>query len=168
MAKHNFFDILKNTIEEIQRNNQSNPREETANPSVFDLLKDKIQDVESKTRANVEHRDGSSSPVSILNLIKSKIEEARTQNQNDRNVPTAPTSIFDQLKQKVQEREQHQHRQVEESINDIIMEYRVDVRNLNQDILRQVQAKYIEANNQLEIQFANYLHNLNQKASGRR
>ena len=166
MAK--FIDLLKNTIEEIQNDNRNNPNEETADASIFDFLKDKLGELNNKTNANVQTRDGN--PVSIFDFIKAKIEEAQNKNATDRSVPTAPGSVFDKMRNKVEQYKKQQNTQrydqrAEESIADVIQEYGIDVRNLNRDILIQVQQRYAQDNKNLDIQYAKYLQQLNMKAT---
>ncbi len=158
MGKLKIMDLITNTIDEIQQNNRNNPNEKTAQPSVFDLLKGKLRELEGKTQANVKGKEGRA--VSLFDLIKGKIDEARQKNHDDPNQETAPTSIFDQLKKKVADREQVRS---EDSISEIIDEYNIDVRNLNNDVLRKVQANYHEENRRLDVKYANIINDLNNR-----
>jgi len=56
MAKKNIFDMILNTINEVQTKNKTNPNVETADPTVFDLIKNKLQNLDEKNRAKRTQR----------------------------------------------------------------------------------------------------------------
>ena len=164
MSKPNILDLLKGTLQEIQ--NSKNPQAQKADPSIFDFLKDKLSEVDQKTKTNIQDRDGKN--VGIFDIILDKINGAQKENRDNPNVQTAPGSIFDMLRDKVNEQKnQSQHRQqqrAEECIGDIIHQYNLDVRNLNQNTLSQIQTQYVNDNAELDRKYAQYIHDLNNKA----
>jgi len=163
MSKPNLMDLLKGTLQEIQNNNRNNPNEETADPSIFDFLKGKLAEVDQKTKTNIQAKDGSN--VGIFDVILDQLGSAQKENRENPNVKTAPSSIFDMLnnavnKQKNQSQQRQQQR-AQDSINDIIHQYNLDVRNINQQTLQQIQNKYVQENAALDKKYAQYMHDLN-------
>lgn len=155
MPKRNFFDVIKNTIEEIQKTNKNNPKEETAETTVFDLIKEKIQQVEQK---RVEK---GKKPSSILDMIKEKVEEARKENKNNPNQKTAPSSVFDKLQKRVELKEK---RRTNASLRTVIEDYGLDIGNLNQNSIRQIQTQYQADIKKVNSHYANMLNDLANKA----
>ena len=155
MAKKNIFDVLLKTIEDVQKQNQSNPREETADPNVFDLIKEKLRGLDEKSR----HKRASKgrSPESILDLIRKEVEGARKENRKDPNTPTAPRSVFDKIIRKVEERPR---RQASSGLRRIVEEYNLDVSRLPREILQQVHTKYIQDQRSFDRQYAKAIHDL--------
>ena len=100
MAKRNILDAILNTINEVQKKNQANPNEETADPTVFDLIKNKLQKLDERNREKRKARG--KSPVSILDRIKKEINGARRENKKDPNVATAPKSVFESILKKIE------------------------------------------------------------------
>ena len=168
MSKPNLLDLLKGTLKEIQNNNNNSPASQKADPSIFDFLKDKLSEVDQKTQTNIQNKNGQN--VGIFDVILDKLTNAQKENRDNPNVQTAPGNIFDMLKsqvnqQKQQTQQRHQQR-AQESIGDIIQQYNIDVRNINQNNLQQIQAQYVKDNADLDKKYAQYIHDLNQK--GRR
>ena len=163
MSKPNLLDLLKGTLQEIQQNNAQNPNEETADPSIFDFIKDQLSEVDKKTKSNIQDNRGNN--VGIFDLILDKITNAQKQNKENPNVRTAPGNIFEQLRNKVnqqkQQTQERQQRRAQDSINDIIHQYNLDVRNINRNTLQQIEQKYVQDNAALDHKYAQYLHNLN-------
>lgn len=155
MAKRNILDAILNTINEVQKKNQANPNEETADPTVFDLIKNKLQNLDERNREKRKARG--KSPVSILDRIKKEINGARRENKKDPNVATAPKSIFDSILKKIDQRPQ---RQASSGLRKIVEDYNLDVSNLPQDVVRQVQEKYVTERRNFDKQFAQALHDL--------
>ena len=155
MAKKNIFDVILNTINDVQKKNKANPKEETADPNVFDLIKGKLQKLDEKNRAKRVARG--KSPSSILDLIKKEIVGARRENKRDPNVKTAPASIFDKILKKVDDRPR---RQAGAGLRGIVEEYGLDVGRLPAQTIQQVQEVYIQKRKEFDKQFAQELHNL--------
>ena len=166
MSKPNILDLLKGTLQEIQSNNRNNPSGQAADPSIFDFLKDKLSEVDQKTRTNIQDKDGKN--VGIFDILLDKLNGAQKENRENPNVQTAPESIFDMLRgevnQQKQQTQQRQQQRAEECIGDIIHQYNVDTRNLNQQTLGQIQAQYVKDNAELDRKYAQYIHDLNQRA----
>lgn len=165
MSKPNILDLLKGTLQEIQSNNNGS-NQQSADPSIFDFIKDKLSDVDQKTKTNIQDSDGRN--VGIFDVILDKLNGAQQENRENPNVQTAPSDIFDMLRNKVtqqkQETQQRQTQRAEESIGDIIHQFNLDVRNLNQQTLQQIQAQYIKDNADMDRKYAQYMHDLNIKA----
>lgn len=163
MSKPNILDLLKGTLQEIQNNNQNNAGAQKADPSIFDFLKEKLQDVDAKTKTNIQDKNGNN--VGIFDVLLDKLNGAQTENRNNPNVQTAPSNIFDMLKEKVNQQksqaEQHNQVRAQESISDIIHQYNLDVRNLNQNTLQQIQNQYLKDNYEMDKKYAQYINNLN-------
>ena len=158
MPRPKFMDVLKSTINEIQQQNQANPREETADPSVFDLLKQKIRMAEEKGR--VRRANKGKSPQSILDVLREKIDEAQAENAADNNVKTAPPAVFEKVKKKVEEKEK---RRMRASVRTIIEDYDLDineVRALGKEALKKVQASYRNDSKRLDARYAEVLQKL--------
>ncbi len=155
MPKRNFFDVIKNTIEEIQKKNQENPKEETAEPTVFDLIKEKIQQVEQKR--NTKRVEQGKKPSSILDLIKEKVEEARKENKNNPDQKTAPPSVFDKLQKRIELKEK---RRTNASLRTVIDDYGLDVGSLTQSSISQIQTQYQADIKKINEHYANLLHDL--------
>ena len=68
MAKKYIFNMILNTINDVQTRNQADSKVETADPTVFDLIKNKLQNLDEKNKANRTQRG--KSPVSILDRIR--------------------------------------------------------------------------------------------------
>lgn len=170
MSKPNFLDLLKGTIDEIQNQNRTNPNEPTTDPSVFDWLKDKLGEVDQKSQTNIQTKEGKN--VSIFDILKDKLESARSENQSNPAQPTASGSIFDKLKKQIEQQQNQSknryQRRAEESISDLIQKYNINVSGLNNDILQQIQNKYVEENNELDVKFANFIHQTAMQARGGR
>ena len=165
MSKPNLIDLLKGTLQEIQNSNRNNPNQQTADPTIFDFLKDKLAEVNQKTQTNIETKDGGN--VGIFDLILDKLSSAQKENRDNPNVQTAPESIFDMLKEKVNQQRQHtqqrqQHR-AQESIEDIIHQYNLDVRNISHRDLQDIQNKYVQENTALDRKYAQFIHQLNNR-----
>ncbi|MEZ4883437.1 MAG: hypothetical protein R3E32_01780 [Chitinophagales bacterium] len=155
MANRNFFDVIKNTIEDIQKTNKENPKEETAEPTVFDLIKEKIKQVEQK--GNAKRAEAGKKPGSILDLIKEKIEEARNENQSNPDQKTAPPSIFDKLQKRVELKEK---RRTSALLKTVIDDYGLDVSNLPQSSITQIQTQYQADIKKVNEHYANMLNEL--------
>ena len=164
MSKPNILDLLKGTLQELQ--NTNNPNQSQADPTIFDFLKEKLSEVDQKTQTNIQDKSGKN--VGIFDLILDKLNGAQKENRDNPNVQTAPGDIFDMLRNKVnQEKDQCQQRQsqrAEESIGDIIHQYNLNVRNLDQHTLQQIQAQYVKDNAELDRKYAQYIHDLNARA----
>ena len=158
MAKKNIFDMILNTINDVQTKNQKNPNVETADPTVFDLIKNKLQTLDEKNRAKRTQRG--KSPVSILDRIRKEIEGARRENKKDKNVPTADKSIFDSILKKI---DSGKKIQASSGIRKIIEDYNLNASKLPQDVINQVQAKYISDRKNFDQQYAQALHDLIKK-----
>lgn len=171
MAKrrNSFLDLIENTLKDIQTDNRDNPQEPTADPSVFDLLKKKIREVNDKVVINKPTDEGETKPTSIFDIIKNKIDDARNENRDDPEQPTAPPSIFDLLKKKVQNKQDEKRtrdvKKAEESIQDLIEEYNIDVSMISEQELRQIQERYVQDNKHLDQQYAEFLRKTNYKRS---
>ena len=161
MSQTNIIDLLKGTLQEIQ-NQQNNNTSKQQESSIFDFIKGKLAEVDQKTQTNIQDKEGKN--VGILDILLDKLNSAQKQNREDPNVPTAPDSIFDRLKDQVnqqkQRRNQWQNRRAEESITDIIQQYNLDVRGIDQRTLQQIQTQYVRDNDELDRKYAQYLHNL--------
>ena len=158
MAKQNIIDLIMNTINDVQQKNKRNPREETADPNVFDLLRGKLQELDEKTRQKRTSRG--KSPESILDRIRKEIEGTRRKNKRDQNVPTAPSSVFDNIIKKIDDRPR---RQASSGIRKIVEEYNLDVSRLPQEVLRQVQDRYINDRKNFDKQYAQAIFDLIKK-----
>lgn len=163
MSKPNLLDLLKGTLQEIQNSNGHSQSANKTDPSIFDFLKGKLSEVDQKTQTNIQTKDGKN--VGIFDILLDQLSSAQKENRDNPNVQTAPGSIFDMLKDKVnQERQQTQERQqyrAQESIGDIIQQYNLDVRNINQQHLQQIQQKYVQDNAELDRKYAQYIQQLN-------
>ncbi|MFK7937433.1 MAG: hypothetical protein AB8G22_28215 [Saprospiraceae bacterium] len=158
MAKQNIFDVILNTISEVQKKNQANPRVETADPNVFDMIKGKLQQLDQNSR---EKRAQKGKPAgSILDLIRNEIEGARKQNQADPNVKTAPPSVFDNIIKKIDQRPK---RQASVGVRKVAENYNLDISQVPQNVLSQVQVKYMEDKKKFDHQYAQALHDLIQR-----
>jgi len=155
MAKKNIFDVILNTINDVQAKNAANPNEQTADPNVFDLLKNKLQQLDQKSRAKRASRG--KSPKSILDLIKGEIKGARRENKKDPNTPTAPKSVFDNILRKI---DQTPQRQASVGIRKIIQDFNLDVSKVPQDVLQQVQGKYVQDRKNFDQQYAQAIFDL--------
>ncbi len=149
------LDIILKTIDDVQKKNKANPREETADPNVFDLLKGKLGDLD-KNISNKRVQKGKA-PVSILDLIKNQIEAAKNQNRKDKSVPTADPAIFDRILRKVEEKPK---RVASTGLKRIIENYHLDVSRVNPEILRQVQRQYETDMKRMDQQYAEAIHKL--------
>lgn len=158
MAKKNIFDMILNKINDVQTKNQKNPNVETADPTVFDLIKNKLQTLDEKNREKRTQRG--KSPVSILDRIRKEIEGARRENKKDKNVPTADKSIFDSILKKI---DSGKKIQASSGIRKIIEDYNLNASKLPQDVINQVQAKYISDRKNFDQQYAQALHDLIKK-----
>lgn len=158
MAKRNILDAILNTINEVQQKNKANPLEETADPNVFDLLKNKLQNLDEKNREKRAAKG--KSPVSILDRIKNEIEGARKENKKDPNVKTAPKSIFENILKRI---DQGPKRQASSGLRKIVEDYNLDVSKLPQDVVRQIQEKYVADRKNFDKQYAQALHDLTKK-----
>ncbi len=158
MAKKNIFDMILNTINDVQTRNQKNPNVETADPTVFDLIKNKLQNLDEKNRAKRTQRG--KSPVSILDRIRKEIEGARRENKRDKNVPTADKSIFDNILKKI---DSGKKIQASSGIRKIIEDYNLNASKLPQDVINQVQQKYMADRKNFDQQYAQALHDLIKK-----
>lgn len=165
----NLLDLIEGTLRDIQTNNKNNPKERTAEPSVFDLIKNKIREVNDKVVINQPTNDGQKKPSSIFDIIQDKIEDARKENHDNPKEETAPSSIFDLLKNKVKEHQQTKRKKViqrvEESIEDVIQEYNLDVSNISPQEMQQISQKYMQDNANMDRQYAKYISELNAKNS---
>ena len=47
-----YRNVILSIIEDVQNKNRSNPKVETADPSVFDILRQKVQEIDSKVKNN--------------------------------------------------------------------------------------------------------------------
>ncbi len=159
MAKKNFLETILNTIKDVQAKNQANPNEETADPTVFDLIKSKLQTLDEKARAKRTNRG--KSPVSILDRIRKEIEGVRRENKKDPNIPTAPKSVFDKILNKL---DQTPQRQASTGLRKIVEDYNLDVSKLPQELIGQVQQKYIADRKAFDKQYAQALHDLIRKS----
>lgn len=157
MAK-NILDIVLKTINEVQKNNQTNPNIETADPNVFDLIKGKLQDIDQKSR-NKRASKGKT-PESIFDLIKNQIEGARKENEKDPNVKTAPGSIFDEILNKIDQKPQKQARK---GIRRIIDEYNIDVQRIPANVLNQIEAKFVADKKNFDRQYAQAIYDVSRK-----
>lgn len=155
MANGKILDAILNTINEVQRQNKANPNEVTADPNVFDLIKGKLRQLDEKNRAKRVAKG--KSPISIMDMIKKEIEGARRENKKDPNVETAPKSVFDQILKKVESRPK---RQASQGIRRIAEEYNLDVSRIPQNVLQQVQAKYMNDRKNFDQQYAKAIHDL--------
>ncbi len=158
MAKKNILDLILTTINDVQKRNAANPREETADPTVFDLIKSKLQNLDQKSRQ--KRAEKGKSPDSILDLIRQQIEGARTENKADPNVRTAPDSVFDNIIKKVGDRS---NRRASSGLRRIVEEYNLDVSRVPREVLQQVQQKIVAEQKNFDQQFAQAIHNLTQK-----
>ena len=158
MAKNNILDVILRTINDVQRKNQQDPRQETADPSVFDLIRGKLQDLDRKSKEKRTQKG--KSPDSILDLIKREIEGARTENKKDPNVKTAPGSIFDEILKKVNNKPK---RQASAGIRRIIEDYRIDVSRVPRNVLQNVQNQFIADQRKFDQQYANALMDLTRR-----
>lgn len=160
MAKNNIFDVIINTINDVQRKNQANPKEETADPNVFDLLKSKLQNLDAKSKEKRISRG--KSPSSILDLIKKEIKGVRRENKKDPNIRTAPPSVFDNILQKVDQRPQ---RQASTGLRKIVQDYNLNVSRLPQEVIQNIQAKYQQDRQKFDQQYAQAIHDVIKKYS---
>ena len=158
MAKKNIFDMIVNTINQVQTKNQADPNVQTADPTVFDLIKNKLQNLDQKNREKRATRG--KSPVSILDRIKKEIEGARRENKRDKTVPTADKSIFDNILNKL---ETGKKIQATTGIRKIVEDYNLDASRIPQDVMQQVQAKYISDRKNFDQQYAQAMHDLIKK-----
>jgi len=155
MAKRNIFDLILNTINDVQEKNEINPYEETADASVFDLIKNKLQKLDEKSKQNRISRG--KSPSSLMDRIRKEIQAARRENKKDPNVETAPKSVFDQIIRKIDDRPR---RQATAGIRGIIEEYNLDISRLPKEVMQKVQAKYQTDRRNFDRQFAQDIHDL--------
>jgi len=149
------LDMILKTIDDVQKKNKANPREETADPNVFDLLKDKLGNLDKKI-SNKRVQKGKA-PVSILDLIKNQIEAAKNQNRKDKSVPTADPAIFDRIMKKVEDKPK---RVASTGLKRIIENYHLDVSRVNPEILKQVQRQYATDMKRMDQQYAEAIHKL--------
>lgn len=158
MANGKIFNMILNTINEVQSKNKANPNEATADQSVFDLLRNKLQNLDQKS---IENRKAKGkSPVSILDRIKREINSVKRENKKDPNIQTAPGSIFDNIMKKVEAGPQ---RQASTGIKKIVQDYNLNVSQIPRDIIQQVQGKYQQDRKAFDKQYAQALHDLSKK-----
>jgi hypothetical protein len=150
--------MILNTINDVQTRNQADSKVETADPTVFDLIKNKLQNLDEKNKANRTQRG--KSPVSILDRIRKEIEGARRENKRDKNVATADKSIFDSILKKI---DSGKKIQASSGIRKIIEDYNLNASKLPQDVISQVQQKYIADRKNFDQQYAQALHDLIKK-----
>ncbi len=155
MANGKLLNVLLNTINKVQTNNQANPNEETADPSVFDLLRNKVQELDNRNRDKQVAKG--KDPVSVLDLIKNGIEHVKDKNSADPNVKTAPSAIFDRIKQRIEERPQ---RRASKGLKKIVQEYNLDVSRLSPQALEQIQGQYLNDQKRLNQQYAQAINQL--------
>lgn len=157
MAK-NILDVILKTINDVQQKNASNPKQETADPSVFDLIRGKLEQIDSKSREKRVAKG--KTPESILDLIKKEINGARKENKKDPNVKTAPSSIFDEILKKI---DQKPKKQANSGLKRIIDEYNINVSRVPRNVLQQVQVKMIEDQRKFDRQYAQALVDLTRR-----
>jgi len=146
--------ILK-TIDDVQKKNKKNPKEETANKTIFSMLKSKIRELDEKTK---EQRVAKGkSPESILDLIKKEIEGVKKLNKNDPNQKTAPKSIFDSILKKV---EAPRQRQASTGLKKIVLDYNLDTTNVPQDAMDKVQKEYVKQRKKFDNEIARSLNKI--------
>lgn len=158
MAKTNVIDAILKTINEVQRKNKANPKQQTADASVFDLIRSKLQNLGQKNSKPVSAR--TKKPSSIFDMIKKEIGGAKRENKKDPKVETAPGSIFDEILSKIDQKPQ---RQASSGVKRIIEEYNLDVSRLPKDVLQQVQQKYAADQKNFDQQYAQAIHDLARK-----
>ena len=158
MAKKSIFDMILNTINDVQTKNQADPKVQTADPTVFDLIKNKLQNLDQKNREKRTQRG--KSPVSILDRIRKEIEGAKRENKKDPKVPTADKSIFDSILNKL---DTGKKIQASTGLRKIIEDYNLNASKLPQDVIKQVQAKYISDRKNFDQQYAQAMHDLIKK-----
>ena len=158
MAKQNLIDVILKTINQVQQRNAANPNEPTADPTVFDLIKDKLHKLDQKSRDNRTNRG--KSPVTILDRIRKEIEGARRENKKDPKIETAPKSVFDEIFKKI---DQRPARQASTGLKKIVEDYNLNVTRIPNDVLQQVQHKYLQDRQQFDKQFAQALYDLSRR-----
>lgn len=158
MAKQNILNVLLKTINDVQKQNKSNPNEVTADKSVFDLIKGKLKDLDQKNQQKQLQRG--KQPKSILDMIKREIEGARRENKKDPNVATAPKSVFDSIIKKVEAPVQ---RQASSGLRKIVQDYNLPVERLPREVIQQVQQQYMVDRKNFDNQYAKALHDLIKK-----
>jgi len=134
----NVFDVILNTINEVQAKNKQNPNVETADPSVFDLIKKELNKIDGKVQ-NKQLQKGKRNPKSIFEMIRDGIEGVKKENRKDPNVATAPGSVFDDILNKI---EQKPRRQASSGLKKIVQDYNLDVSVLPREVINEVQVKY--------------------------
>lgn len=149
--------ILK-TINDVQKQNKSNPNEETVDKNVFDLLKGKLKDLDQKTKQKRAAKG--KSPVGILDMIKKEIESVKRDNKRDTKVKTAPSSVFDKILKKVEE---PKRRQASSGLKKIVEDYNLNINSIPRDVLVQVQQKYISDKAAFDKQYAKALFDLTKR-----
>ena len=147
-----------NKINQIQEENKQNPNEETADGSVFDLLRNKVNDLSQKDRDKQVSKGNE--PKSFMDLIRNGIDNVRQQNNDDPNVKTAPQDIFNRIKQRIDERPQ---RRASKGLKRIVQEYNLDISRLDPKAITQVQQQYVNDQNKLNKQYAQFINNMIQK-----
>ncbi len=155
----NLINVILKTIEDVQKKNQNNPKEETADPSVFDLIREKVLKIDQKAQAN-QVQKGRRNPKSILDMIRDGIEGAKKENRKDQAVPTAPGSIFDQLLKKV---DQAPVRQASTGVKKIVEDYKLDVSRVPADVMTKVRAQYQADFKKLNQQYAQAIYDMVRK-----
>lgn len=158
MAKSNLFDVILNTITDVQQKNQADPNEETAHPNVFDLIKSKISQVDQNMKD--KRAEKGKKPISILDMIKNQIETAKNQNRADPNTPTAPDSLFDRLIKQVDPKPRQL---ADDGIKEIIQEYNLDVSRLSAQTLQQIQQQYEQDLRTMKEKYAQAIYDLTQR-----
>lgn len=157
----NITDVISVIINELQKKNQQNPNEETADPAVFDILREKMRDVGHQ--ADHQRRNPAPEPPdNILDMIRRKIEEAQVENKQNPNQRDAPGSIFDHLRKKVDQKERGQ---VKTSLRHIIQNYNLNVSRVPRRLMQDVEAGYAKERKRLDAKYAQVLHDLSKKHS---
>ena len=158
MADGKLLNIILKTIDDVQKKNKANPKEETADPNIFDFLKDKLGNLDSKIQK--KRVEKGKKPVSILDLIKNQIEAAKKHNQKDPDTPTADPVIFDRILNKIEEKPK---KVASKGIKRIIENYHLDVSGVDIDILKQIQAQYDTDLRRMDQQYAEAINKVVQK-----
>ncbi len=96
MGKNNFFDLLKNAVDKVQKDNHDNPEEKTAPSNLFDRIRENLANSREKREETKDSGKG------LFDVFREKLQEARKQNEEDPNEETAEPTVFEQLQAEIE------------------------------------------------------------------
>ncbi len=159
-----FFNMVLETIGEVQKRNQEDPNEPTAAANVFDIIREKVVEARKQNGAVHAEKRGEMAK-NIFDMLMDKVDEAKQQNEDDPNVENAPGVIFDVIKEQIQKA---QKKTDNKSLRDVVEEYNIDMNGVDKDIVKRLRVEYLKERKALRQKYAMALAKLSDDATGRR